>query len=74
MADKTLAIRLQIEGNKQLQDLGRAIDNDARALKQLNKRIREGKGATDLDIKAKNGLTASLKANRNAIGIMNQQY
>ena len=66
MADKTLAIRLQIEGNKQLQDLGRAIDNDARALKQLNKRIREGKGATDLDIKAKNGLTASLKANRNA--------
>ena len=66
MADKTLAIRLQIEGSKQLQDLGRAINNDEVALRKLNKRIRQGKGATDLDIKAKNSLTASLKANRNA--------
>tara|TARA_R110000824_G_scaffold311108_1_gene498312 strand:+ start:68 stop:3058 length:2991 start_codon:yes stop_codon:yes gene_type:complete len=66
MADKTLAIRLQIEGSKQLTDLGRAINADEVALKKLNKRIREGKGATDLDIKAKNSLNGALKKNRNA--------
>lgn len=67
MADKTIALKIAIQGNPELKQLQANFDNTRKELQKLNKLEKENKITSEQASKARAGLNVELKANRNAL-------
>jgi TP901 family phage tail tape measure protein len=65
--NRDLILRLDIQGDKQLQQLQRNFDKTREALKKVNKQQRDGIITSEQASKARASLNLQLKANRNAL-------